>query len=227
MGVVPVTRPRPDAISKTDRVYEHILSQHTRGEYAAGQRLVIGQIAEEVRVSPVPVREALSRLQSDGIVEYQHQKGFRIRRLDPTQVSAALEAHAIIEAAAIGLASPFIDADAIARLRQRNDAIAATVTSFDHSGFVNASSRFHDLLLDYCPNPALVDLLTRGPLHTTAVQAASAVLAPNRAAAVVAEHKELLARIEGGADPAEVESLARNHRLRTATVYREAVPEQS
>ncbi len=223
MGPVPVPDHRHEAISKTDRVYEHVLSQHTRGEYGAGQRLIIAQIAEETGVSAVPVREALSRLTADGIVEYQHQRGFRIRRLDPAHVAAALEAHAIIEAAAIGLAARRIDADALAELHRRSDALSATISEFDAVGFVRASDRFHQLLLHYCPNPVLLELLTRGTLHTTALQAASAVLAPKRAAAVVAEHNQLLARIEEGADPAVIEKLARTHRLRTAESYQRSV----
>ncbi|WOF24023.1 GntR family transcriptional regulator [Microbacterium betulae] len=212
--------PRPARVdpsdSKTERVYEHIVARHARGDYPAGRRLVISRIAEEVGVSPVPVREALRRLEADRIVEYTHQNGFRIRRLDADDLIHALEAHGVVEAAAVALAAPRLRPADIARLRRLNARVAAAES---HDAFAAESIAFHRALVAACPNAHLLDMMEQ---DGTALRAAVVVTTPARAERVVAEHDALLDLIEAGASAAEVEALARAHRLRTVDAYRES-----
>ncbi|MDT0268772.1 GntR family transcriptional regulator [Streptomyces sp. DSM 44915] len=70
-----------------ERVYRLLRQRITTGEYAGGIRLVEEQIAEEVGVSRTPIREALQRLTSDGLVQ-------RVRRGQLVVVSVDAEARA-------------------------------------------------------------------------------------------------------------------------------------
>ncbi|RLP67817.1 GntR family transcriptional regulator [Mycetocola reblochoni] len=128
---------------KTERVYEHVVARHLRGEYAPGDKLVIARLAEATGVSAVPVREALRRLEADGIVEYTHQRGFRARSLDPDEVVEALEAHGAIEAVAVALAVPRLGPEVVVGLREANALMRTAVADGDEAGFAEASLAFH------------------------------------------------------------------------------------
>lgn len=58
----------PDALSVRERVYRYLRQQIITGQYSGGTRLVEEQIAQELNVSRTPIREALQRLTSDGLV---------------------------------------------------------------------------------------------------------------------------------------------------------------
>src|SRR5690348_12410648 len=68
--------------SKADAAYEWIRAGILEGTYGAGHRLVLERLASEIGVSPVPVREALRRLEAEGYVEFQRNVGATVRTID-------------------------------------------------------------------------------------------------------------------------------------------------
>ena len=72
----------PDVTPRlADDVYDQILSAIVNGRIAPGERLIQEKIATEINVSRTPVREALLRLEQEGILELSGRKGFAIRRI--------------------------------------------------------------------------------------------------------------------------------------------------
>ncbi|MBN9759764.1 Transcriptional regulator, GntR family [Pseudonocardia sp. Ae406_Ps2] len=72
------------APSARERVYLYLRQQITTGEYGPGIRLVEEQIAEELGVSRTPIREALQRLTSEGLVERVRRGQLVVVRIDDT-----------------------------------------------------------------------------------------------------------------------------------------------
>ncbi|MDT7752584.1 MAG: hypothetical protein QOD96_6246, partial [Pseudonocardiales bacterium] len=66
----PTTPSEPAAPSKSQHAYEVIKSRIVDGSYSAGYRLVLDRLARELRVSPVPVREAVRRLEAEQFVQF-------------------------------------------------------------------------------------------------------------------------------------------------------------
>ena len=66
--------------SKQERVYVVLRGRLFDGTYGPGHRLVIDALARELEVSPMPVREAIRRLEAEGLVDYQRNQGPRWRR---------------------------------------------------------------------------------------------------------------------------------------------------
>src|SRR5579862_3942577 len=68
--------------SKHERAYALIRQRILDGVYGPGRRLVIDALAEELGISPVPVREAIRRLEAEGRVVYRHNVGARVAPTD-------------------------------------------------------------------------------------------------------------------------------------------------
>ncbi len=89
---LPDTQPR-----LADDVYEQILSAILNGQIAPGDRLIQEKIAAEINISRTPVREALLRLEQDGILEMSGRKGFSIRQISEQEVADLYGAREAIE----------------------------------------------------------------------------------------------------------------------------------
>ena len=68
--------------SKHQRAYAVIRQRILDGVYQPGHRLVIDALATEFGVSPVPVREAIRRLEAEGRIVYRHNAGARVAPID-------------------------------------------------------------------------------------------------------------------------------------------------
>ena len=71
-----------NGVSKHERAYRLIRARILAGEYGPGDRLVIDTLADELGISPVPVREAIRRLEAEGRVVYRHNAGARVAPVD-------------------------------------------------------------------------------------------------------------------------------------------------
>src|SRR5258708_39244904 len=83
--------------SLKDQVKQQILERILKGRYAPGQRLREVALARELNTSPIPVREALSELESLRIVESEPYKAARLRQDTPEELIEAYEFRAVLK----------------------------------------------------------------------------------------------------------------------------------
>src|SRR5438067_8819367 len=81
--------------SKKDATYDTLHTAIVRGDLAPGTRLVIDDLAAQIGVSPIPVREALQQLQADGFVVIEPYVGVTVTAL---QAGLVEEIFALLEA---------------------------------------------------------------------------------------------------------------------------------
>jgi len=215
----PPTPGEPAAPSKSQHAYEVIKSRIVDGSYSAGYRLVLDRLARELRVSPVPVREAVRRLEAEQFVQFERNVGARVTGVNPTEYRHAMQTLAIVEGAATALAAPLLGKVGLARAADLNQRLRGSLRDFDPMAFTALNREFHRVLCGPCPNPQLAELVERGWARMATIRDSSFVLIPGRAADSVAEHDELLRLIGSGAGPAEVEAAAREHRLATLRAF--------
>src|SRR5262245_22064781 len=84
------------------------------GTYAEGTRLGEVELAKALKVSRTPVREALRRLLSDGLIETVPNQGSRVRRWDPAQLGELFSVRALLEANAAALAATRVTEEDVA-----------------------------------------------------------------------------------------------------------------
>ena len=118
--------------SVVDQVHAELLERIVAGELPPGARLRQEALAEELGVSRTPLREALARLVSEGLVEFVPNRGATVARRDFTDMQNAWRARLVIEPGAARLAAERRDPAAIERMREtvlRQRSVADDVTS--------------------------------------------------------------------------------------------------
>ena len=205
-------------MNKQERTYEILRDRIHNGAYPPMARLNIDALAREFGVSPIPVREALRRLEAQGWVQFKPNAGAIVSPVDATSWEQAMVALAILEGAATAEAQRHLRKPDFTRLRK----IAADMESQDDPvRFGKLNRRLHEAIVARCGNACLLDLLSQTHDRLDRVRATMFAYLPERAAEAAREHVRLIELLESG-DPAEVERYARWHKLQTVEAYRAA-----
>lgn len=203
-------------VNKQERTYEILRDRIHNGAYPPLARLNIDALAREFGVSPIPVREALRRLEAQGWVQFKPNAGAIVSPVDATSWEQAMVALAILEGAATAEAQRHLRKSDFTRLRK----IAADMESQDDLvRFGKLNRRLHEAIVARCGNACLLDLLSQTHDRLDRVRATMFAYLPERAAEAAREHVRLIELLESG-DPAEVERYARWHKLQTVEAYR-------
>lgn len=208
------------ADNKSETVYHAVKERIVDGVYSPGYRLVLDQLARELSVSPVPVREAVRRLEAEGYVVFQRNVGARVASIDEGAYEHAMEALAILEGAATALSVPELTGDDVDRARKVNERMRTSLLEFDPVRFTELNHEFHEMLCARCPNPHLRTLIEREWARLGMIRRSTFAFVPGRAQDSIDEHAELLELIAAGGPLEEVERCARAHKLATLTSFK-------
>lgn len=214
-------------LSKSEQAYAWIRSRISGHTFGPGYRLVLGPIADELGMSVVPVREAIRRLEAEGLVTFERNVGARVTLVDETEYAHTMETLGVVEGVATALSAPFLDEAALDAAQAVNDRMARLLEHFDAHLFTELNRQFHSLLFEPCPNPHLLDLVHRGWSRLSGIRDSTFASVPGRATHSVEEHTQILDLIRSGADPLEIELAARNHRWRTKDAFLDALHSRS
>ncbi len=212
-------QPPASSLSKSELAYDMIRERIADGSFGSGYRLVLDQLAQELSISPVPVREAIRRLEAEGYVVFKRNVGAQVASIDVDEYEQMMQVLAVLEAAATALSLPYLDKDDLARAREVNRAMKASFAAFDPVEFTRLNRQFHTIMHARCPNSHLKEFIAREWKRIDAIRRSTFSFVPERARDAVKEHDELLGLIESKADPAEVERFFRGHLNATAEAF--------
>lgn len=204
-------------MSKSERVYQHLREEILTGAYPEGYRIVLDKVARELDVSPVPVREAVRRLEAEGLVVFTRNVGAQVVGIDAGDYADVMQTLAYLEGAATSLAGPHLEPEHLAEATRLNTEmrLLATAPDFDAVQFTTLNERFHRVLCEPCPNKHLLELVHREWQRMAMIRRSSFGRLPSRPATSVAEHENLLELLREGAAADDIERIARAHKLRT------------
>lgn len=123
--------------------------------FAPGQRLIVADITKRLGVSAGPVREAIRRLNGEGLVDVQPNRGAVVRRFEAADIAEIFSVREAVEARAAELAALNID---LGDNRRRLDEIAAEAAEATAEGgtrYIDHNARFHRLIYDMAGNAKL------------------------------------------------------------------------
>lgn len=200
--------PRPDDLparrlapvqprTMVEQAAESVVAAAARGAFLPGDRLVEAEIARDLGISRVPVREALRLLESQGIVVSTPYKGMRLMQVtnhgvaELTRVRAALESLALKEIAAAGAGEA-----RIAGARRAAEAYEQTLATGDQAAIVAADVALHGEICRASGNAVLHALWLSLARQLAVIWGLGQGVRPGPA--VVAEHRELLDRLARG-----------------------------
>lgn len=212
-------------LSKSQLAFRVVHDRIVDGTYPPGQRLVLDAIGTELGMSVVPVREAIRRLEAEGLVSFERNVGARVAEIDEHEYWDTMETLSYVEGAAAHVAAPYVTAAAVARARELNAQLRGMLDDLDPVAFTRTNELLHRTLTDPCPNAHLRDLVDRGWRRLARLRASTFSFVPARAAESVDEHDRILDLVEAGADALEIELAVRAHRLATPNAYLRRAPQ--
>lgn len=216
IALVPASTP-----TKQQLVYDALRQRILGGLYGPGYRMVIDQIAAEFAVSALPVREAIRRLEAEGLIVYRANAGAQVAPAEPELFEHNMTVLALLEGYATALAAPLLTGDDLAALERCTDAMVAAMDRMDTLAFGRHNRAFHQVIYERCPNPTLVTMLRDVDRRLDAIRTTVFVHIPYRGASSVAEHRELIELLRTGATVKRIETAARQHKLRTVQSFQE------
>src|SRR5699024_8638143 len=146
-------------LSKAEAAYRWIRERVADQTYQPGHKLVLAQIALELDTSVVPVREAIRRLEADGLVTFERNVGARVAMVDQGSYAQSMEAVAILEGAAMAQARDHLGAGDLEEAEAINDRMRALLADFEPAEFTRLNHEFHETLYRRCPNERLRTLV--------------------------------------------------------------------
>jgi DNA-binding GntR family transcriptional regulator len=212
--------PKPKNLTKQERVYREVRERILSGAYGPGYRVVIDALAEEFEVSALPVREAIRRLEAEGLVIYRPNAGAQVAPAEPGVFDEEMTVLAILEGYATALAAPELSAADIEQLTAINARMIRAMEQMDSLTFGRLNQEFHALIHQRCPNAALVAMLRDVARRLDAIRRTVFIQIPYRGAESVSEHRDLIDLLSRCAPADEIEAAARQHKLHTVESFR-------
>jgi DNA-binding GntR family transcriptional regulator len=151
----PASEPAPNA---STRAYLAISTMIKDRDLKGGQSLVEQRLADQLGVSRTPLREALQRLEGEGLVRKLANQPYVVRQVDLSDYLQSLNVRKVLEAEAAALAAGRIAQEAIEEVRQEVLALEALEPYDTHAHWAN-DDRVHNLFIQGCGNRIMADML--------------------------------------------------------------------
>lgn len=176
--------------TKNDMLYSRLKDKLLSGAYHPGERLVVADLAAEFGVSPMPVREALQRLQQDGWVEITPHVGARVVSFNKSKYLEIIAVRSELESMAARLAAERMDTAHVGRLFELVAEMEACIGDGDTSSYTKLNRQFHDAIYSCCGNETLLGIIN--DLIAKSSQSQSIFyLSPKRMQISTQEHRQI------------------------------------
>lgn len=179
------------------------------GRVVPGQRLVEADMVEATGASRSKVREALRRLEAEGLVSIEEFRGASVKRLGPDEVRQIYQARMALEGLAAAECAVRADAALRTRLAEMQKELDAVERTGDHDRFARLNSNWHRLIIEGSGNPYIAQFLTHltVPIYRLLF---TTFYATQRLAEANADHRLITAAIVA-ARSADAEQAMRTH----------------
>lgn len=149
-----------DFYTKNDIIYRRLKDKIIDGIVKPGERLIISELAAEFDVSPMPVREAIKRLQQENFVEVIPHIGARVISFELEKFKEIARILIELEGLATELTTPYIQGDIVVELNQLMKEMERAVKEKDHSLYGQLNKEFHMKIYGAGPYPYLYELIS-------------------------------------------------------------------
>lgn len=144
--------------SLTDKAYNHIKKWIIGFQLRPGSHLAIQDLAEALEISRTPVREALSRLEQEYLVERSPMKGFYVKALDLKEIADLFEIRSVIELLAVRQAAKGMNPEIRKQLEEGLKTTATRIAKGEMSRALQLEQNFHMKILQASGNVPLMEI---------------------------------------------------------------------
>jgi DNA-binding GntR family transcriptional regulator len=193
-------------------VAAHLREEIATGILRPGQRLIEAQICERFSVTRSRVREALRRLEQDGLVRIVPNVGANVAELSERDIEHSYDLMAVLEGLAVSVGTPFVTAPRLELMETLIDRMEATS---EVSEFLVPNNEFHVLLASLSENERLIAYTDNLRVHLRRF-GIRALSNPFQMAASKTEHRKIFEAIRD-LKAAKAEMLVRRHYVQAKT----------
>lgn len=188
---------KPKPIALTEWAYETIKESILNLKAKPSSMLHIEKLATQLDISRTPVREALMRLQSDGLVRVVPRVGFFVTDMITSDLAELFEVREWLESNAIAKAATRLTDDDLNFLDELLESTARAIERNDHNQYLENEELFHGLFLERCGNKHLLDVM-KSLDNMTRRERVLSVSSPENVRQSLAEHRRIVAAVQKG-----------------------------
>ena len=208
-----------------EHVFDSLKQAIIRGNMSSGEWLVESHIADTLGISRTPVREAIHKLEREGLIERQPRGGFTVLGLTRDDIEETFGIRAVLEGYAARLAAIKHHKKELAPLENKIEEFENYLAQKQQAELTRINTEFHDLLYALSKSPKLVHMING--LRDQIFRFRQMILKESKMAKISNEdHKQMLAFIRKR-DADGVEALVRGHIIRGQEMVLEAYDKQS
>lgn len=190
-------------------VFESIREAIISGQLRPGERLMEIQLADEMGVSRTPVREAIRKLELEGLVVMIPRKGAYVSGISMKDISEVFEIRGALEGLAAELAAERITDEELESLERHLVRIAESIENNDLTTVVEIDTDFHSMLYTASRNQRLTQIINNLREQIQRFRQTSLAF-PGRMKAALEEHRQIVEAISTR-DPEMARKVAQEH----------------
>jgi DNA-binding GntR family transcriptional regulator len=137
-----------ESIPVRERAYEHLKASILSGRFNPGERLAEEHLAKELGISRTPIREALHKLESEGLIKPLASRGFVASQDSKEDIEELFEIRAVLEGYALRLICGRITDTVLAQLEDTVEKAEEALRRHGLDEIFQWNTRFHDTLHD-------------------------------------------------------------------------------
>ncbi len=205
--------------TKAELVYKTIFDAIIENRLVPGSRLIVKEIAEQLSVSDIPVREALKMLEATGLIVTKPYAGSVVATPSPEWIEEVFVMRAALESMATRTSIPFLKREDIQEIIAIDNQMKSKKDN--PVEYAQLNREFHKAVMGKSPYPQLLDLIDELLVKSQYGKAIFG-LKPTTVKTSDLEHDKLIEAIQNS-DIDEAEKLTRDHRLRVGSELADAI----
>lgn len=180
-----------------DVVFQTLRQAILKGELQPGERLMEIKLAERLGVSRTPIREAIRKLELEGLVVMVPRKGAAVANITEKDTKDVLEVRRTLEMFAVEVACDRISGEQLEQLKKAAKDFEASKGSMDVIRIAETDMLFHEIIYEATQNERLVQMLNnlRENMYRYRIEY---LKDSNYYDSLMSEHREILEAIEAG-----------------------------
>lgn len=204
-----------------DYVTEELSRAILDGRFRPGERLSPQRLAEELKVSHIPVREALHALEARGHITRIARRGFFVTDLSLVDLEDIYRWRSVLESEAYRLGVPRLEQSDFVKMKALDERMARAVKTKDRDAFVQVNREFHFIPFRRAGSERLIRFLTI--LWDSAIRYQSVLVRAGGDMRLMQRQHDSLLRAFIARNPERVDHLSIGHRNDALAVMREAL----
>lgn len=201
-----------------NRIFEILRDRILSEEYKNGQKLNELSLANELKISRTPIREALKQLELEGLVQSIPNKGVYVKGFSPRDIDDMFEIRLALEGLAIQLAIDRMDDEHLAKIKEVFDLMEFYTIKKDYEKINDLNILYHETIYEATQSAYFEQLLSDIHYYVS-VTGRHSIKQPKRLEGAIVEHRAILDTIIEG-DKEKAKETIQKHIRKTQVLVR-------